>query len=80
MNLEELARRVTRLEDIDAIKELKARYCSICDDDHNPDRITTIFSDDGSGKAAASATPEVTPKFASCSSGFRSRSASRSTW
>ena len=47
MNLEELARRITRLEDIDAIKELKARYCSICDDDHNPDRITTIFSEDG---------------------------------
>ena len=42
-----LERRIARLEDLEAIKQLKARYCEICDDDHNPDRITTIFSDDG---------------------------------
>ena len=42
-----LKRRIARLEDLEAIKQLKARYCEICDDDHNPDRITTIFSDDG---------------------------------
>ena len=46
MNLEELAKRIVRLEDIEAIKQLKARYCSICDDDHNPDRITSVFSED----------------------------------
>src|SRR5579875_2611302 len=47
MTTEELERRVTLLEDIEAIKQLKARYCSICDDDHNPDLITTIFAADG---------------------------------
>ena len=43
----DLEARVQRLEDIEAIKQLKALYCEICDDDHNPDRIVTIFSEDG---------------------------------
>ena len=47
MNLEELAARITRLEDLEAIKQLKALYCEICDDDHNPDRIVEIFTEDG---------------------------------
>jgi len=57
MDLDELTRRVTRLEDIEAIKQLKARYCTICDDDHNPERITSVFTEDaiwegrGIGKA-----------------------------
>ena len=44
MNLEQ---RITRLEDIEAIKQLKARYCEICDDMHNPDRITSVFAENG---------------------------------
>jgi hypothetical protein len=54
----DLAQRVRRLEDIEAIKQLKFRYCEICDDDHNPELITTVFSDDavwegvGIGKAS----------------------------
>ena len=47
MNLEQLAARITRLEDIEAIKQLKAEYCDICDDMHNPDRITGLFVEDG---------------------------------
>ena len=47
MDMTELEKRLTRMEDIEAIKQLKARYCDICDDDHNPDRITTIFVEDG---------------------------------
>ena len=47
MDLEELSRRITRLEDLEAIKQLKARYCEICDDNHNPDLITSLFSSDG---------------------------------
>ena len=43
MDLEE---RVTRIEDMESIKQLKARYCEICDDDHNPDLITAIFTPD----------------------------------
>jgi hypothetical protein len=47
MDLVELEKRITRVEDIEAIKQLKARYCEICDDDHNPDRVTSLFVEDG---------------------------------
>ena len=47
MDMVELEKRLTQMEDLEAIKQLKATYCDICDDDHNPDRITTIFAEDG---------------------------------
>jgi hypothetical protein len=47
MDNSELEKRITVLEDIEAIKKLKALYCEICDDDHNQDRIVTIFTEDG---------------------------------
>src|SRR5882757_548174 len=47
MDTSALERRITVLEDIEAIKKLKARYCAVCDDDHNPDKITTLFAEDG---------------------------------
>lgn len=47
MDITELEKRITRLEDIEAIKQLKARYCDICDDMHNPDRIASVFAEDG---------------------------------
>jgi SnoaL-like protein len=47
MDHAELEKRITRIEDIEAIKRLKARYCAICDDKHNPDLITTLFVEDG---------------------------------
>ena len=43
----DLEKRITRLEDLEAIKQLKARYCEICDDDHDPERITGLFTDNG---------------------------------
>lgn len=46
VDLAALERRVARIEDRQAIEELKARYCSICDADHDPDRIVTVFSED----------------------------------
>jgi hypothetical protein len=52
MDLNELAGRITILEDIEAIKRLKARYCAICDDDHNPDEIVKIFAEDGIWESA----------------------------
>jgi hypothetical protein len=52
MDLEGIERRLTRLEDIEAIKQLKARYCEICDDDHNPERITSVFAEDGIWESA----------------------------
>ena len=42
-----LEKRIARLEDIEAIKQLKARYTHVCDDDHNPDTITSLFVEDG---------------------------------
>jgi hypothetical protein len=43
----ELAKQITVLQDIEAIKKLKAEYCDICDDDHNQERIVTIFARGG---------------------------------
>ena len=47
MDTAALEKRITRIEDLESIKQLKAAYCDICDDDHNPDRITGIFAKDG---------------------------------
>jgi hypothetical protein len=44
---EDILARLTRLEDIEAIKQLKALYSDICDDDHNPDRIGSVMAEDG---------------------------------
>ncbi|MCS6925596.1 MAG: nuclear transport factor 2 family protein [Candidatus Binatia bacterium] len=47
MDAEELARRVQTLEDIEAIKKLKARYCAYCDDGYDADGIASLFTPDG---------------------------------
>ena len=47
MDISELEKRITILEDVDAIKRLKARYCAVCDDNHNPEQIVTLFAEDG---------------------------------
>jgi hypothetical protein len=47
MATEDLIARITKLEDIESIRQLKSRYCEICDDNHNTDLITTIFTEDG---------------------------------
>ena len=41
-----LAARVQRLEDIEAIKQLKARYCSLCDDGYDADGLAELFTED----------------------------------
>ncbi len=38
--------RLRRLEDIEEIKQLKARYCAACDDAHNPDSLGPLFAPD----------------------------------
>lgn len=47
MDLAKLEQRITRLEAIEEIKQLKARYCEICDHGHDPEEIITIFTEDG---------------------------------
>ena len=58
MDVAALEQRLTRIEDLEAIKQLKATYCDICDDDHNPERITTIFAEDGIWEGAGFGTAQ----------------------
>jgi len=57
MDLDALRRQLTELADVEAIKRLKAEYCDICDDAHDPDRIVGVFTEDcvweGEGVATA---------------------------
>jgi hypothetical protein len=46
MNLEELTRKVQELEDVEAIKKLKARYCQ-CADEQNHKGFGSLFTEDG---------------------------------
>src|SRR5215471_14190058 len=46
MDINQLARKVQMLEDVDAIKRLKHRYCAYCDDNYNPDGIAGLFVED----------------------------------
>ncbi len=46
MDLEELANRVQVLEDIEAIKKLKARYCAYCDDNYDADGLASLFTEE----------------------------------
>jgi hypothetical protein len=46
MDINELAKRVQALEDIEAIKQLKAEYADACDDKYNPERMRDLFTED----------------------------------
>jgi len=46
MNLEDLTRRIQVLEDIEAIKRLKAQYCTYCDNAYDADGIASLFAED----------------------------------
>ena len=46
MTLEDLARRVQILEDMEAIKQLKARYCAACDNHYDADAPAALFTED----------------------------------
>jgi len=47
MEMNDLSKRIERLEDIEAIQQLKYEYFAACDDSHNADRIVAIFTEDG---------------------------------
>lgn len=44
--MSDLEARIRRLEDIETIKQLKARYCAACDDGYDPDRLASLFTED----------------------------------
>ncbi|MGH3639599.1 MAG: nuclear transport factor 2 family protein [Mycobacterium sp.] len=41
-----LDERIRRLEDIEALKQLKSRYAGYCDDDYDADRLGPLFTQD----------------------------------
>lgn len=41
-----LEARIRRLEDIEAIKQLKARYAAYCDDNYDEEGIASLFTED----------------------------------
>ncbi|WP_419553422.1 nuclear transport factor 2 family protein [Candidatus Poriferisodalis sp.] len=47
MSSSDIEARLQRLEDIEAIKQLKARYCAYCDDDYDADGIAGLYTEDG---------------------------------
>lgn len=47
MAINSFEQRIAILEDIEAIKKLKARYCRACDDNHNATEIANLFAADG---------------------------------
>ena len=44
--LAQLEKRVQALEDVNAIRNLKARYAAYCDDHYNPEGIAALFTAD----------------------------------
>jgi len=47
MSASTLEVQVARLAAIEDIKQLKARYCALCDKDYDPDGLAELFVDDG---------------------------------
>ena len=41
--VEELRARVRHLEDVEALRNLKAEYAAACDDNYDPDRLAALF-------------------------------------
>jgi len=71
MELEELRSRITRLEDIEAIKQLKARYCEICDhDDYDADAMASLFTEDGTWESSSVGNAEGREAIREMFSGF----------
>jgi SnoaL-like domain len=46
-DLRSLAERVAKLEDVEAIKRLQARYASVCDARYDPAQMIRLFTPDG---------------------------------
>jgi hypothetical protein len=53
MSATTVEQRLARLESIEAIKQLKARYCAGCDDDHNPETLAALFHQDAVWEATS---------------------------
>jgi hypothetical protein len=58
---EDFNQRLQVLEDIEAIRKLKAMYCVACDDDHNPDKLGPLFAEDAVWEASTMGRAEGRP-------------------
>jgi len=45
--LDDVVQRLSRLEDVRAIEQLKYKYAGYCDDSYDPDGIASLFTEDG---------------------------------
>lgn len=46
MDMQALERRIRRLEDLEAIRQLKARYALACDNHYDADALAALFTED----------------------------------
>jgi len=51
--LQDLQERLRRLEDAEAIRNLKARYAQLCDRNYSPDELAELFTEDATWDGAA---------------------------
>lgn len=58
---EALNARLARLEDIEAIRVLKADYCAACDANHDPQRVGALFTEDAVWEAPGISRAEGRP-------------------
>ncbi len=47
MTLEDMQKRLQRIEDLEAIKGLRAEYCRAADDNFNAERMAKLYTNDG---------------------------------
>jgi len=47
LNVEQLEKRLARLEDARAIEQLKYKYAGYCDNSYDPEGIASLFTEDG---------------------------------
>ena len=68
---EQLEARIRRLEDIEAIRQLKHRYANLCDEDYPPDALAALFTEDAVWDGGMLGKPEgraaIRKFFAACS-------------
>ena len=61
----ELQERIRHLEDIEALRNLKAEYAAACDDNYDADRLAALFVEDATWKARAWGDTKAEKRFAS---------------
>lgn len=61
MTQADLLERLQRMEDVEAIKQLKAEYCAACDADHDPALVGPLFVEDAVWEASGITRAEGRP-------------------